>query len=253
MLRPKPWQQNFSFGGRLPWAVGLLIAITVVLSLLTAFGDRHAGGLFDLVCLRPADVWRGQLWRLVTWPFVEPSPLGLVFTCLALYWFGAPLAEQWGSRRFLLLVASAMLVAGGGTCLIALVDAEVLARTYLGGWAMITALVLAWGLWFPDRVIRIYFVIPIRGYWVARLTVIVTVVFAVYSGWAGYLPELLAEASVLAWLFRRSILGRWSNLRRSFDARRREGKPAKGARPERGIVVELRPGEPSDPDERGPN
>jgi membrane associated rhomboid family serine protease len=239
MARLKSWQRNLTFGGRVPWSVGLLMSLTVVLSLVSAFGDRHAGPVFAFLALCPALVWAGQLWRLVTWVFVEPSPLGLIFGCLSLYWFGAPLAKVWGSRRFFTVVAGVMLGTAVGTCLVGLLDGAVAGATYLGGWALTTALVVAWGLWFPDQVVRIYFFLPVRGYWMAWITVGLTAVFAIYRGWASLLPELLAEAGILAWLFRRSILSRLTHVRQAVDAARPKG----GRRPERGVVVDLRSGD----------
>jgi membrane associated rhomboid family serine protease len=223
-MTPRRAQTHFSFGGRVPWGVGLVLAITVVLSLLVAFGDRHAGSLFDLTALIPEAVWRGQIWRLATWAFVEPSPIGLIFGCLVLYWFGGDLAREWGSRRFLTVYAGIALTASILTCLIARVDRAVLEHPYLGTWSIGAALVVAWGLWFPDRVIRIYFVLPIRGYVLAWATIAITVIFAVYSGWERYLPELCAEGGMLAWLFRRSVLSRFGKAQKSWQAKRAAGK-----------------------------
>jgi membrane associated rhomboid family serine protease len=233
MARAARWQNRFSFGGRLPWSVGLVLCVTVGLSLAVAFGDRHAGGLFELLSLVPHDVWHGQVWRLLTWPFIEPGPIGLIFACLFLYWFGRDLAEEWGDSRWLSVFGGVAAVAAVGTCLVAQVDPPVMDHAYLGGWALTSAMVVAWGLWFPHRVVRIYFIIPIRGFWLAWLTVAVTVVFAVYAGWESYLPELFAEGSILAWLYRRLLVARMSRVRRDLDVRRqnaeRAGKRARAA------------------------
>jgi membrane associated rhomboid family serine protease len=227
MARPQRIQDRMTFGGRLPWAIGLLLTLIVGLSLLVAFGDRHAGSLFELASLVPADVWRGQVWRLVIWPFIEPGPLALIFTCLFVYWFGRDLADEWGSRRFLTVFGAVLLAAAVGTCLVAQVDEAALRQSYLGGWALTTAMIVGWGLWFPQRVVRIYFVLPISGFWLAWLTIAITVVLAVYSGWEGYLPELFAEGSILAWLFRRSLLARWTAARAGLQARRLQARRAK--------------------------
>jgi hypothetical protein len=70
-------------------------------------------------------------------------------------------------------------------------------------------------------------VLPISGFWLAWLTIAITVVLAVYSGWEGYLPELFAEGSILAWLFRRSLLARWTAARAGLQARRLQARRAK--------------------------
>ncbi len=216
MRRSARWLDRFTFGGRMAGAVGLILVVTVLASLATAFTSRHAEPpLFELAALRPDLVFGGQVWRLLTWPFVEPSPLWLLFGCLFLWWFGRDLAEQWGSYPFLAVWFGLTGVSAIVTCLIALVDRAVLHQSYLGGFAISEAIVVAWGLWFPDRVVRLYMILPIRGYWLAWLTIGITVVFAVYSGWESYVPVLVADSAMVAWHFRRSIAGRWSSFRRA--------------------------------------
>lgn len=251
MPRGKPWHEHLTLGGRVPWAVGMILALTVVASLAVAFGSRHVAPLLEWGALVPANVWRGQVWRLVTWPFLIPGPLALLFTCLFYYWFGRELAAEWGSRRFLLVFGGVLLLASIGTCLLALLDRPVLDVRYVGGWEIGAAMIVAWGLCFPQRVIRIGFVIPIRGYVVAWLTVALSIVFAVYDGWKGYLPELLAEAAILGWLFRRSLLARWSGARLRWARRRREAQRHTRAARHAGSVASLRLVEAND-DDTGP-
>jgi membrane associated rhomboid family serine protease len=220
MARPQRWQSSFTFGNRIPWGLGLVLALTIGGSLFVAFGSRHSAPLFDFVPLVPEDVWRGQVWRLVTWTFVEPSPIALIFSCLFIYWFGRDLADLWGSPRFLKVFGAIILAASVLTCLVALVDRAAMPLTHLGSWALTAAMTVGWGLTFPDRVVRIYFILPIRGYWLAWLTCAITVIYAVYSGWEHFLPELFAEAGILAWIYRSSLSARYTKVRR--DAARQQ-------------------------------
>jgi membrane associated rhomboid family serine protease len=213
------------------------MAVTVVLSLSAALGGRYVENLFGALALRPAAVWRGQLWRLVTWTFAEPSPFGLIFACLSLYWFGAPLARQWGSYRFLRMVGGVILAAAVGTCLIALIDGEVRGASYLGSWTLTVALVVVWGLTFPHQTVNIYFVLPIRGYWLAWGTVGITVLVLIYYGWMALVPELLAECAALLWFFRPRVLARWAAAQRPWR------DPVSRKPRERGVVVDFSTGD----------
>jgi membrane associated rhomboid family serine protease len=238
MVRARRLKRGFSFGGRMPWGVGLLLALTVVSSLLVAFTSRHAAPLFGVTALVPEEVWRGQLWRLVTWPFIQPSPIGLIFTGFIFYWFGSDVALHWGSRRFVSVFGGVMALAGVATCLIARLDPSVLTQAYLGAWALTAALTVAWGFWFPERTVRIYLVLPIQGYWLAWLTIAITVVCSVYWGWETLLPELLAEGGVLTWIFRRRIRAFvWPKAK---TARRAPKKKAASARESAENVAYLR-------------
>lgn len=241
---------KLTFGGRMPWSVGLVMTVTVVASAVVAFGSRHTGPLFELAALIPAEVWRGQLWRLVTWGFIQPSPIGLVFTCLFLYWFGRDLAGVWGSRRFLRVYGTVLLVAAAGTSLIAQIDRPLLEHPYLGAWALTAAMSVAWGLWFPDRVVRLYFVLPIRGLWLAWGTVAITVLFALYEGWDRHLPELLGEGSILAWVYGATLLAPLKRARRAAEERRRATSSRERAKKRAKSVAHLRLVESGDDDPR---
>ena len=214
MRRVVPLLARFTFGGRVPGGVGIILALTITCSLVAAFGNRKWVALFEMGALVPGRVLNGEVWRLVTWSVIEPRPFGLIFTCLFLYWFGSDLAKEWGSRRFFLVYGAVALAASVGTCLVALGDGTVHDRMYLGSLAVSEALTVAWGLWFPSRVIRIYFVIPIKGIVLAWGTVALTVAYAIYEGWEHLLPNVIAQASMLGWLYRAPLVARWRTWQR---------------------------------------
>ncbi len=208
MTRGDRWLEHFSFGGRVHVAVGLLLSVIFVASLVAALAGHFGASLFELAALQPGAVWHGEVWRLVTWIFIESSPLSLLFQCLTIYWFGNELADEWGSRRFLFSFFALALGVAVCTCLVALVDPWVLREFILGSWAPVVGMMVAWGLCFPDRTIRIYFVLPIRGHWFVWLTVGVTVIFAIYEGWQAVLPEFIAEGAALGWFYAPVLAGR---------------------------------------------
>ena len=99
MARAQPTRGGLTFGGRIPWSVGLLLVLTIVCSVIGATSSRHGPPIFELGALVPSEVWRGQVWRLATWSFLEDSVLGLIFGCIGLYWLGRDLAREWGERE----------------------------------------------------------------------------------------------------------------------------------------------------------
>jgi membrane associated rhomboid family serine protease len=204
---------------RVPPITSALIALTLALSLAAAI-DRHLGGtLFYRLALVPEAVWRGQVWRLATWPLVQGGPLALIFACVSLYFFGSGLELSWGARRYRRYLAGILLIAGVGTCLIAFVLSSAWWRPHLGGMVLGDALVIAWARQFPDSPVSIYLILVVRGPALVNIVVAATLVFAIFFGLTWALPELLAVAAALIYTSRRRRRW-WLEFRRRRVRRR---------------------------------
>jgi membrane associated rhomboid family serine protease len=181
------------------------IAITVMASIVAAVD----GGLCDeWFAFAPAQIWRGEVWRLGTWVFFQGSPLGLVLTCACIYKFGSELTVRWGDRR---LQRFAIEILGGAavvTTVLALLSDPLWDLRRLGGWAVNDALVIAWARQYPERVVVLYGLVHLHGQRLVAVTIAITGVYAIYSGIFPGTPELLVCAAVLrypaAWLSRRA-------------------------------------------------
>ena len=160
-----------SFGGRVPAAVGGLIVATVVTSLVAAVGGRSGLGLHQFLLLDTGAIWRGEVWRLVTWVLVENDPLNLLFGGLVLYWFGRDLVDAWGQRRFLVTYFVVPAVAGVLASVLAIAWPGLDAHRFAGFWVALDALVVAWGLNHPFRQILLFFAVPVSGKALVWITV----------------------------------------------------------------------------------
>jgi membrane associated rhomboid family serine protease len=215
MARPG---QALTLGGRVPPAVGGLIAATVITSLVAVVGSRNGLPLLELCLLSPEAVLRGEVWRLVTWVLLETDPLNLLFGALVLYWFGRDLAGTWGERRFLAAYLGVAAVAGAVTTLLALAWPALRGGAWTGLWPAADGLVVAWALLFPFRQILLFFALPVSGRALLWVTVGGTLLFALFHGVAAFVPHLLAEGAM--WLHASGHgPGRW--LRRIRLPRRR--------------------------------
>jgi membrane associated rhomboid family serine protease len=186
---------------RLPWVIAALILASALLSIAGAIGARNgAPWIAQGSVLHVPEVWRGQLWRLVTWALCEFGPLQLLFACLTLYWFGSDLARRWGDRRFLAFYFGVAAAAAAVTCLLALPWTVLQNIPYAGSWAVLDATIVAWGLLHPAREIRLYGVLRLTGRHLVWLTFGLTVLFALFDGLPAYLPHFAAELLVFGWL-----------------------------------------------------
>lgn len=80
----------------------VLIGAFVLQSLLLFYGGVNAIGQLGLTV---AGVGAGKVWQLITFQFLHsaPWPWHVLFNCLGLYFFGRPVEQTLGSKRFLWL------------------------------------------------------------------------------------------------------------------------------------------------------
>jgi membrane associated rhomboid family serine protease len=102
-----------------------------------------------------------QVWQLFTYLFMHAGFSHLFFNMLALWMFGMELENTWGSRKFL----TYYLVCGVGAGLANLLIAPLFTSVgpTIGASGAIYGVLLAFGLMFPDRLIFIYFFIPLKA------------------------------------------------------------------------------------------
>ena len=170
----------------------LVIAWMIATILVSIAAMLDGGWLWSNLALAPSQVWRGEVWRLITWIFVEPSPVSLIFTVFTIYKFGGELAPTWGDRRLFrylvdLLVGSAII-----TCFLGLLFDSVFMMYRDAGWALDDILVIAWARQYPTRELIIYRMIHLHGGQVVWMTIAVTALFAIAAGILPWAPELLA-------------------------------------------------------------
>jgi membrane associated rhomboid family serine protease len=183
--------------------VSTWLVITAVASIVAIV---DGGWLASWTALAPAEIWRGQIWRLVTWVFVEPSPWSLVFTLAVIYKFGGELAPRWGDRRLLRFMMQVVIAASLATALLALVSDLTWLVQRCGGLAMTNALIIAWARQYPGYTIRMFGFFDLGGPRLVGATVGVTILIALGSSPFWYAPELVA--TLVAALYPRGWLAR---------------------------------------------
>jgi membrane associated rhomboid family serine protease len=216
-----------TLGGQVPAAVGGLL-VALLAGTLAGTVEPALGGWLTL------DVEPGwgllQAWRYLTWPFVEgPLPgslLTLLFAGLLLVWLGRMLTAAWGERRFLL---HALAIAAGAGVITALLLAPLdWNLPFHGIWPLTNALLVCWGLLYPEQRLSWFGVLEMRGLTVARVVGLGTPAWALLLGPPGFGPlERLAAflphlaALLVAWLLVgggprrgwRRLTGRWRERR----------------------------------------
>jgi membrane associated rhomboid family serine protease len=165
---------GFTFGGRVPPVLGFLLA-AILAATVVSWILRDA----SWAVLEPGLLARGELWRLVSWAFVQDHPLTLLFGGLALYSFGLQLAHDWSQQRFLWTFLG---LAAGAAAVTTLVAVVAPVSPHLGMWPVVNALVLMWAMRYPEQQLNFWGLIPLTGRTVVLLLVFGTVLYGLAAG-----------------------------------------------------------------------
>lgn len=151
-----------------------LRSIYVLLFLNVAFfflemkdGQRYA----QLFAFERSRVLGGEVWRLLTYQFIQGNALSLFFTLLILYIIGGAVEEEWGTFHFL---AFCLISTIGSAAVGALLNTAL-----LGSFVFSYSLLFVYATIYPAQVFYIFFVIPVRVRWLAYLAIGFLVVMAV--------------------------------------------------------------------------
>jgi len=178
-----PYASSYSFGpGPLSSAmkaliganVGVFFAQLLVPALTTALGLQPVSVIHEL-----------RVWQLVTYMFLHGGLLHILFNMLFLWMFGTELERTWGTRFFLKFYFVTGIGAAILTVLFALlpftISQQIYGATTIGASGAIYGLLMAYGLYFPNRPIYMYFLFPVP----ARIFVWILGAIAFYASLAG--------------------------------------------------------------------
>lgn len=112
-----------------------------------------------LLGLTPYYFWRGFLWQPFTYMFLHGGFMHLLINMFILWMFGSPLESVWGSKRFL----TYYLICGVGAGVLNALVMPGSPIPTVGASGAIYGLLLAFGLLFPNQLIFLYFLIPIKA------------------------------------------------------------------------------------------
>lgn len=171
----------------LPTVVKNLLIINVLMFLATFTLRKFNIDLNDILGLHFFKASGFRPYQIVTYMFMHGNFEHLFFNMFALWMFGANMENIWGSKRFLLFYLVCGLGAGlcqegvqyiqyatqlaghesvdlGGNMVLSM-DRYLNLMTTVGASGAIYGLLLAFGMMFPNSMIYLYFLFPIRAKW----------------------------------------------------------------------------------------
>jgi membrane associated rhomboid family serine protease len=220
----------------------LIIIFTVWLMFAIAVNWADASEeVFLLFCGSTDRILSGEVWRLVTAPFmhVPSGSIGhIIATMLGLYFLSPSLEENWGSARFARFLVGSALFAYTLQMALQLVmpaglSQKLVSEYWFGAIPAVEAVAIAWALSFKGRVVRLMFVFPVSSRGLIIFVVAISVMYLIAGAQtaAGHIAPF--GGMLAGWLFgggtpsplRRFYL-RWrlaqldNEARRSRSARR---------------------------------
>jgi membrane associated rhomboid family serine protease len=171
-MSPGPQQpafQRFGLNFRLTRAVKWLLIANGLVFVLELLVGRMQGGLGllldDLALSFDGLFERGRVWQPLTYMFLH-DPMGIshiLWNMLMLWMFGSPLEGFWGARRFLRFYLTTGLLAAVAILLVAGVFPGQRGVPTLGASGALYALLVAFGFNFPNNLIYLFGLFPIKG------------------------------------------------------------------------------------------
>jgi Uncharacterized membrane protein (homolog of Drosophila rhomboid) len=117
-------------------------------------------------------IYRGQVWRLLTYAFCHDrhGVFHILLNMLALFWFGVTLETMYGQREFLLFYLAAAVVSGVAHVALGLATGSGTAA--IGASGAVMAVLMLYAIHYPRNTIRIFWFFPLEVRWVVVLYVI---------------------------------------------------------------------------------
>ena len=226
-------------------ALLILLFVTYTMTFLPPFQ-----GLMQALVLSPA-AWQGPyLWQLLTYAFVPvTSPLWFLVTLLILGMFGRDVVRVLGRQGFwrMLLgaVLAASLVAVGSHVVLFLLGADGAAPLVLmrGDKILLSILIAAFATLFPNAVIRLFFVLPIKASSFLWLEILFAFVLGYlptldFAGFLGICTSVGVTFASLSGGLRRTGRELWLRVQRKYFEQRlrhlRRKRGIRGVKPDEG-------------------
>lgn len=208
-------------------AVPGLLRYVAALNALSFILYKLHPNFFEFLVLDRDAVLRGEVWRLATYLFIPrwcwylPDWIGMAFYVLYLFWIGDGLDQAWGAFRTTLYY----LIGMAGTT-----AAAFIANQDPSGFILNSSLFLAFARFYPEAIIRLYLILPVKVKWLAWIDAALLIFMFSFGNWGIRAATLVAMGNYFLF-FGRELIGEArhhrdvSKRRARFERDIREGAP----------------------------
>ena len=147
--------ENLNFGGLPGWYI-----LNRFFALNSIVGFDQAGQSYNF-----------QIWQLITYQFMHGDFFHILFNMFLLWMFGMEIENIMGKRKFLFFYLTSGIVAGLCQILLGPVLSNSAAFT-IGASGAVFGVMVAFALFFPDRYIYVYFLLPVKAKYLIAFIVV---------------------------------------------------------------------------------
>jgi membrane associated rhomboid family serine protease len=149
---------SYGFGGwrAIPPAVKWLLVANVVIYLFQLVTERLLVIRFGLI--PAAVIGHFEIWRLATYMFLHGGLFHILINMFILWMFGVTIERAWGTKRFLFYYF--MTGIAGGLFTVIFQPSSIVPT--IGASGAIYGLLAAYAVMFPDQIMYLYFVFPMK-------------------------------------------------------------------------------------------
>ena len=169
---------------------GLMKYIVIISAVVFLLSPAGGGVLPAILSFSPSAIFRGEIWRIVTWIFL-PLNNNVFFTAIMLYFYyfiGSTLEREWGTPKFTIFYLLGILL----NVIYGFLMSAVLNFPFV--WLIPNYLNLsmffAFAALFPDHKVMLFFIIPVK----IKILALVNAFFFAYIFAASLFAGLIAAA-----------------------------------------------------------
>jgi len=162
--------KSYGFGpiGGMPPAIKNIIFINAIVFLMQVLNQSLEQVIFQNFALIPSEViFHFKIWQLVTYLFLHGGFWHIFFNMFVLWMFGSELEREWGTKEFLKYYFITGI--GAGVFNLLLSNAPT-----IGASGAVYGVMLAYALRYPDRLVYIYFLFPVKVKYMMAFLVLVS-------------------------------------------------------------------------------
>jgi rhomboid family protein len=136
--------------------------LQLVMQNLTFGGIPADNFIIRWFALMPLGSGYFEIWQLITYQFMHGGFFHILFNMFILWMFGIEIENLWGSKKFLIFYLTAGVFGGLFQILLTPLLTGGLSGPTIGASGAIMGVMVAFAMLFPNRLIFLYFLIPVK-------------------------------------------------------------------------------------------